>query len=108
MDQFNAAIARYEKKHQKRLGQQVGEMGTHPTIMREPPPKPVPVREKPPKISGRHNEIDVSIWIGGQEYRSSFKVPLAGSLMSSQLTHPRLKELVGQMVAAKFGKATPL
>ena len=65
-------------------------------------PVEVPAICKPVKQKGRNNEIEVRLFINGDEFNFSFKAKLAGNLMASQLTEKNLRPIVASALLSKF------
>lgn len=102
MSEFDAAQERYERKYGKRqqtLVKQSSDMG-------DAFQRPILHLPKPPKISGRHNEIDVTVYVSGKAIALTFKAPVSGTLIGSQITEPALKTIIGRALATTFGTVT--
>lgn len=102
MNQFEAARARAEKKLNRMLAAQSADMGT--AFAKPESHRPVIHLPKPSKTSGRHNEIDVSIYVSGVEFRASFSANVAGTLMASQISDEYLTALVRELLSTKFSR----
>lgn len=96
VNEFDAARERYERK---RLGKQSADMGKHFE-------RPILHLPKSPKINGRHNEIDVTVFVRGEGIALTFKAPIAGTLLGSQITQSALKNIIGRALATTFGTVT--
>lgn len=105
MDQFSAARLRAEKRL-ARAGRDTAEMGK--PFLKPEIHQPILHLPKPPKQNGRHNEIDVTMFINGNEFSYSFKSDISGSLMSSQIKDEFLKRTITEMLSTKFGRTKML
>ena len=106
MNQFDAAKSKYEKKFVQRLGEQAADMGK--VFEEKPESRPILHLNKPPKTNARNNEIDVSIYARGMEFKMRFSADVGGTLMASQINQSKLTEIVREAIAAKFGKVKTL
>ena len=112
MDQFSAAYAKNEKRMervQRQAGKQSGIMGgaflqpeKHTQTLH------LPSKQKPPKTNGRHNEIDVTIYVNGRPYTSSFKTDIAGSTIASKITDDGFRAMLAELFETKFGRTKAL
>ncbi len=89
MSEFEKARQRAERR-----------LGVLPEFVAKP--VEVPAICKSPKQKGRTNEIEVKLFVNGQEFSFQFKAKLAGNLMASQLTDQNLKPVVMKALGSQF------
>lgn len=65
-------------------------------------PVEVPAICKPPKTKGRNNEIEIKLFIFGQEFEFNFKASLSGNLLASQVTEKNLRPIVKEALSSRF------
>ena len=55
-----------------------------------------------PKQKGKSNVIDVSVWVNGEEFKSSFTAKITGNIMASQITENSIREIIKQALQSKL------
>lgn len=62
----------------------------------------VPKKVETPKQKGRTNEIEVKVYVNGDEFAYLFKAKITGNLLHSQLTEKNLRPIIKEALGVKF------